>query len=75
MDSLAHKTQSYNTNMLLKVFFDKTVFLKFKISNHFERNIDETDLKQSKIHGENPYKKSQAKKSQTKSLKTFAKSL
>jgi hypothetical protein len=26
--------------MLPKVFFDKTVFVKFKISNNFEKNID-----------------------------------
>ena len=34
---------SYNTNMPPKVFFDKTVFVKFKISISFERNIDEPD--------------------------------
>ncbi len=35
--------------MLLKVFFDKTVFVTFKISNTFEQNIGETDLKQPKV--------------------------
>jgi hypothetical protein len=35
---------SYNTNMLPKIFSDKTVFVKFKISNNFEqKSIDETD--------------------------------
>jgi hypothetical protein len=28
--------------MLPKVSFDKTVFVKFKIRNNFERDIDET---------------------------------
>ncbi len=32
------------------VIFDKTAFVKFKISNNFKQNIDETDLKQPKIH-------------------------
>jgi hypothetical protein len=36
-------TPSYDTNMLSKVFFDKTAFVKFKISNNFKQNIDETD--------------------------------
>jgi hypothetical protein len=48
--SLAHKTPSYDTNMLPKVVFDKTAFVKFKISNTFKQNIDETDLKQPKTH-------------------------
>jgi hypothetical protein len=38
--------------MLSKVFFDKIVFVKFKISNskgnNFNQNIDETDSKQQK---------------------------
>jgi hypothetical protein len=34
---------------LRRSFFDKTVFVKFKISNSFERNIDETDLTELKI--------------------------
>jgi hypothetical protein len=38
---LAHKTPSYDTKMLLKVVFDKTVLVKFKSSNSFKQNIDE----------------------------------
>jgi hypothetical protein len=37
--------------MLPTVFFDKTVLVKFKISINFERNIEETDLKQPKTIG------------------------
>jgi hypothetical protein len=33
-----------------KVVFDKTVFVKFKISNNLKQNIDETESKQQKIH-------------------------
>jgi hypothetical protein len=40
--------------MLLKVVFDKTAFVKFKISNNFKQNVDEIHSKQpimhSKIH-------------------------
>ncbi len=36
--------------MLLKVIFNKTAFVKFKISNNFKRNIDETHSKLPKIH-------------------------
>ncbi len=37
----------------LKAVFDKTAFVKFKISNkNFKQNIDETNSKQTKIHGE-----------------------
>jgi hypothetical protein len=32
------------------VVFDKTVFVKFKISINLKQNIDETDSKQPKIH-------------------------
>jgi hypothetical protein len=39
---MAHKTPSYDTKMLLKVVFDKTVFVKFKTSNNVKQNIDET---------------------------------
>jgi hypothetical protein len=39
-----------NTNMLPRVFFDRKAFVKYKISNNFEQTIDETDLKQPKIH-------------------------
>jgi hypothetical protein len=50
MVSLAHKTPSYNTKILLKVIFDKTAFVKFKIGDNFKQNIDETHSKQPKIH-------------------------
>jgi hypothetical protein len=46
----AHKTPSYDTKILLKVVFDKTGFVKFKISNDFKQNIDETHSKQPKIY-------------------------
>ncbi len=45
-----HKTPSYDTKLLLKVVFDKTAFVKLKISNNFNQNIDETHSKQPKIH-------------------------
>jgi hypothetical protein len=48
--SLAHKTSSYDTKKLLKVIFDKTAFVKFKITNNFKQNIEETHSKQPKIH-------------------------
>jgi hypothetical protein len=50
--SLAQKIPSYGTKMLLTVIFDKTGFVKFKIStdSNFKQNIDETHLKQQKIH-------------------------
>ncbi len=38
--------------MLMKVVFDKKAFVKFKISNNFKQNIDETASKQPKIHME-----------------------
>ncbi len=41
--SLAHKASSYDTNMLPKVVFHKTAFVKFKISNNIKQNFDETD--------------------------------
>ncbi len=50
MVSLAHKTPSYDTKMLLKVVFDKTAFVKFNISNNFKQNIDEALLKKTKIY-------------------------
>jgi hypothetical protein len=50
MDFLAHKTPSYDTNRHPKVGFDKTAFVKFKISNTFKPNIDEADSKQPKIY-------------------------
>jgi hypothetical protein len=48
--SLAHKTPSYDTKMLLEVVFDKTAFVKFKINNNLKQNIDGTHSKQPKIH-------------------------
>ncbi len=36
--------------MLPKVVSDKTAFVKFKISNNLNQNIDETDSKHPKIH-------------------------
>ncbi len=35
--------------------FDKTVFVKFKISNKFKQNIDETHQNNQKSKGKNPY--------------------
>ncbi len=45
MISFAHKTSFYDTKMLLNVVFDKTAFVKFKISNTFKQNTDETQPK------------------------------
>jgi hypothetical protein len=50
MISLAYKTPSYDINMLPKVVYDKTAFVKFKIVDNFKQNIDETNSKQPKIH-------------------------
>jgi len=41
--------------MLPKVVFNKTAFVKFKISNNIKQNIGETDWKQPQIHRKNPY--------------------
>jgi hypothetical protein len=38
---LAHRTPAHDTKLLLKAVFDKTVFVKFKISINFLNNIDE----------------------------------
>jgi hypothetical protein len=35
----AHKTQSYDTKMILKDVFDKTLFVKFDISNNFNKKF------------------------------------
>ncbi len=53
--SLAHKIPTYDTNMLPKMVFDNTAFVKFLISMtfKFQQNIDETDSKQPKIHRKN----------------------
>ncbi len=48
--SLKHMPPSYDIKVLLKVVFDKTLLVKFKISNYFKQNIDETHSKQPKIH-------------------------
>ncbi len=37
--------------MILKVVFDKTVFVKFKISNNFKQNIEETHPTHQKSKG------------------------
>jgi hypothetical protein len=47
--SLVHNIPSCDTNMLPKVVFDKTAFVKFKISNILNKNIDEIDSKHSEI--------------------------
>jgi hypothetical protein len=41
-------TPSYDTKMLLKIVFYKTMFVKFKISNSFKQSIDKTHSKQQK---------------------------
>ncbi len=41
--------------MLPKVDFNKTAFVKFKISNNIKQSIGETDWKQPQIHRKNPY--------------------
>ncbi len=65
--------------MLLKVIFDKTALVKFKINNNFKQNIDETYSKQPKIHRKihttYGFLKSEEKNLRTKSLETFAKCL
>jgi hypothetical protein len=54
---------------------DKTAFAKFKISNNFKQNIDETQTKQPKIHRKIHTSlwilKSPEKNLQTKSLETL----
>ncbi len=47
---MAHKTPYYDTKILLKVVFDETAFVKFKIINNFKYNIVETNSKQPNIH-------------------------
>jgi hypothetical protein len=42
---LVHKTPYDDTNILPEVVFDKTAIVKFKISNKFKQNFDETDSK------------------------------
>jgi hypothetical protein len=75
----AHETPSYGTKTLLKVVFDKTAFVKIKISNNFKQKIDETHSKQPKInrkiHTSLWILKTVRKNLRTKSLQTFAKCL
>jgi hypothetical protein len=73
-------TPSFGTKMLLKVIFEKAVFVKFKISKKFQQNIDETNPKlpkiNRKIHTSLCILKNVKKKNlRTKSLETFAKCL
>ncbi len=69
----------HDTKMLLKVVFDKTVFVKFKISNKFKQNIDETHSKQPKlpmkIHTSKWILKISRKNPRPRCPETFAKSL
>ena len=77
--SLAHKTPSYDKNMLPKIVYDKTDFVRFKISDNFKQNINKADSKQPKIHRKIHTSlwilKISRKKPLTKSLENFAKSL
>ena len=41
--------------MLLKIIFDKAVFVKFKISNNFKQNIVEKHSQTTKNPQKNPY--------------------
>ncbi len=76
---MAHKTPYYNTKMLLKVVFDKTAFIKFKICNNLNKTIDETLSKQLKLHRKIYtslwIEKISRKKSANQSFDTFAKCL
>ncbi len=80
MDFLGAQDTILWYKMLLKVVFDKTAFVKFKISNIFEQNIDLTHSKQPKIHIKKIYTslwilKVSRNNPQSKSLETFAKCL
>ncbi len=46
------RTRHHPTKMLLRIVFDKTVFVEFKTSNSLKQNMDETH---SKNPQENPY--------------------
>jgi hypothetical protein len=50
----------------LKAVFYKTVFVKFKISNYFKQNIDETHSKQPKFIPTYGFLKSQEKNREPK---------
>jgi hypothetical protein len=58
-----------------KVVFDKTAFVKFKISNNLTQNIDETDSNNKKFIGKSipayGFKKSQEKKSANQKSQDF----
>jgi hypothetical protein len=66
MDFLVYKAPSYDTKKLLKVVFDKTALVKFKISYKFEPSIDETHSKQPKIQRK-PYQRMDFKNLKKKS--------
>jgi hypothetical protein len=74
---LAYDSPPYDTNMLLKAIFDKTAFVKFKISNTLKQNIGKTLSKQPKIlrkiHTSLWIVKISRKNLGTKSLETFEK--
>jgi hypothetical protein len=76
MDFFGAQNTNYGTKVLLKVIFNKTAFVKFKISNNFKQNIDETHSKQLKIHRKIHtglwILKISRKTSENPSLKTFA---
>jgi hypothetical protein len=63
--SLAHKTPSYGKKIILKVVFDKTMFVKFKINNNLKQN---TFKSTKNLYQTMDLKKSQEKNPRTKSL-------
>ncbi len=65
------QTPSYDTKMLLKVVFDKTAFVKFKIRNYFTQNIYEILSKQPKIHTSLWILKISRKKSENQKSRDF----
>jgi hypothetical protein len=77
MDFFGAQNNNYNygTKELLKVIFNKIAFVKFKISNNFKQNVDETHSKQLKIHRKNHTSlwilKISRKTSENQSLKTL----
>jgi hypothetical protein len=46
---LSSHSRGFLSKMVLKVVFDKTAFVKFKISNTFKKNTDVTHSKQPRI--------------------------
>jgi hypothetical protein len=71
MDFFGAQDTSYDTTMLLKVFFDKTAFVKFKITKNFKQNIDETHSEQPKIHTSPWILKTQEKKTVNQKSQDF----